>query len=294
VIKADLKHWGGRRGVEGPYEVDYKRFARQAYERLGDGGVVGIPNARGPDNPLGAEYRFEELYTLAKKSSSITPLGDGRVFHDDEYDIWFVKSQEVNSKFKDEKLTYLAFNVPFGKNFKEWNDEAFYHPDTIHVLNLPSCIEQTKGALPNSPLIDNFSGIIVHSSSAAILKGVNKQAEEFYNQWIKGNLFLYNNLGGEIHKIGAFAVSGGHRTPEEGLLQRIFSPISIASSYTSLPKFEGETLDEFNYWLRISIENSQDTSKLVKGSNKREMLSRHLPRMAQEVLSGRRKGIYNP
>ena len=50
MIKADLKHWGGRRGVNGHYEIDYGRFVQQAHNRLGDGGVVGIPNARGPDN----------------------------------------------------------------------------------------------------------------------------------------------------------------------------------------------------------------------------------------------------
>jgi len=39
MIKADLKHWGGRRGVNGPYEIDYKRFAEQAHNKLGEGGL---------------------------------------------------------------------------------------------------------------------------------------------------------------------------------------------------------------------------------------------------------------
>ena len=289
MIKADLKHWGGRRGVNGPYEIDYGRFVQQARNRLGDGGVVGIPNARGPDNLLGAEYRFEELYDLAKKSNSITPLVDGRVFHDNEYNIWFVKSQEINSKFNERKLTYLAFNVPFGKNFKEWNEEALYNAEAINVLTLPSCIEQIKTDTLTSFLMEYFAGVIVHSSSAAILNGVNKQAEESYNQFVRGKIF--DGRKGTIHQIGAIVVSGGHRTPKEGLLQKIFSPISIDSSYTPLPEFEGETLDDFNYWLRTSIEDSQDTDKLVKGSSIREMAFQHLPRMIQGRLIGERKTI---
>lgn len=290
-MKADLKHWGGRRGVNGPYEIDYKRFAEQASTKLGRGGVVGVPNARGPDNSLGPEYRFEELYFLAEKASSITPLGDGRVFHDNEYDLWFVKSQEVNSEWGEKKLTYLVYNIPFGKNVNEKNNEAFIYQDYTNVLNLPSCIGQTNELL-HSRLGGYFSGIIVHSSSASILKGANSQSEEFYNQIVKGNLFT--NLEKDNHKIGALAVSGGHRTPEESLLQKIVSPISIGSSYTLFPEFEGESLNDFNYWLKTSIKNSQDTSSLIKGSNNREMLFKHLPRMFQEVLNGRRKGLYHP
>jgi len=59
---------------------------------------------------LGAEYRFEELYDSAK-NSSITKLGDGRVFRDNEYKIWFVKSQEINSQWNQKKLTYLVYNI---------------------------------------------------------------------------------------------------------------------------------------------------------------------------------------
>ncbi len=288
-IKADLKHWGGRRGVNGPYEIDYERFVKQAHNRLGNGGVVGIPNARGPDNDLGAEYRFEELYNLAKKSGSITQLGDGRVFHDNEYKLWFVKSQGVNSKFNEKKLTYLVFNVPFGKNFKEKDNEAFNNLDTINVLTLPSCIKQINENLPS--LLDYFSGIIVHSSSATILRGVNKRAEKFYNYFIKGNTFSYKS-GRPSHLIGALSVSGGHRSPKEGLFQKIISPISVGSSYTPFPEFEGKSLDEFNDWLKTSIENSQDTNYLVKGSSMRETLFKHLPRMVQGVIDGDRKTIF--
>lgn len=286
MIRADLKHWGGRRGVNGPYEINYKRFAKQAHDKLGEGGVVGIPNARGPDNTFGAEYRFEELYGLAKKSNSLTSLGDGRVFYDNDNKIWFIKSQEVNTKFNG-KITYLILNVPFGKNFNEEHNEAFDYFSPIKILTLPSCINQ-ENTFPLS-LLGYFNGIIVHSSSSTILRGVNKRAEEFYNNFAKGNSFIGSE--GYVHKIGALSVSGGHRAPEEGLIQKIISPISIGSSYTFLPEFEGETLDDFNYWLRNSIEDSQDTSQLVKGSIKREMLSRHLPRMFQGVLSGERKTI---
>ncbi len=290
MINADLKHWGGRRAVNGPYEIDYKRFAAQARSKLGEGGIVGIPNARGPDNPLGAEHRFEEFYELADKNSPIKKLGDGRVFRDNEYKIWFVKTQEVNSQFNEKKLTYLIFNIPFGKNFNEKNNEALYNPDTINVLNLPSCIEQTSGNIFHSSLLPYFDGIITHSSSSTLLIGTNKKARNSYNKFVKGKSFYDEGI--PSHYIGAIAVSGGHRSPKEGLLQKITSPISVGSSYTIFPDFNGKNIDEFNDWLKNSIESSQDTNKLVKGSIKREMLSKHLPRMFQEVLSGRRKKLF--
>ncbi|MCK9596932.1 hypothetical protein M0R19_07115 [Candidatus Pacearchaeota archaeon] len=270
MIKADLKHWGGRRKVNGPYEINYEQFVKQSYDKLGKGGVVGIPNARGPDNPLGPEYRFEELYELAKKSGSITPLGDGRVFQDNKHKIWFVKSQEINSQFDGKKLTYLIFNIPFGENLNEMNNKFLSNLNTINILNLPSCSEQI-----NLPIhyLSYLSGVIVHSSSTAILIGANKNAEKFYNNFVKGGFFFNLN---NIHNIGAIAVSGGHRCPKEGLIKKIISPISVGSSYTLLPEFKGKNLDEFNEWLKTSIENSQDTNKLVKGSSVREMVLGHI------------------
>jgi len=290
MIKADLKHWAGRRGEKGPLETNYSRFAKQARTKLGEGGVVGIPNARGPDHDSGAEYRFEEFYGLAKKSGhQIKKLGDGRVFHDKDYNIWFVKSQEVNSEYNEKKLTYLVFNIPLNKNFNEENNEALRENTTINVLTLPSCIEQI-GIFDRysftPPVLQDFNGIITHSSSTTILGDVNKRAQEFYNEVIKGHYF-----GAPFHKIGAIAVSGGHRVPKETLIQKIVSPVSVGSSYTLFPKFNGGDLYDFNKWLKNSIENSQYTSKLVKGSIKREMMFRHLPRMIQGVLSGERKTI---
>lgn len=273
MIKADLKHWGAERPLNGPYKINYETFVKQAHNKLGEGGVVGIPNARGPDNPQGAEYRFEEFYDLAKKSGSfITPLGDGRVFHDNEHEIWFVKSQEINSQHHGKKLTYLVYNVPFGKNFNEKNNEALYNKDTINVLTLPSCIEQTKEIY--SSLLNYFNGIITHSSSATILPEVNKRAEKFYKNDVQGEIF--SNSTRPLHYIGALSVSGGHRSPKEGLLQKIISPISVGSSYTNFPKFEGIKLNEFNDWLKYSIENSQNINNLVKGSSMREMVLGHI------------------
>lgn len=290
LINADLKHWGGRRGAKGPYEIDYERFANQASDRLGEGGVVGVPNARGPNSPLGAEYRFEELLSLAKKASSITQLGDGRVFYDNLWGIWFVKCQEINTEFNDNKLTYLSYNIPAWKNLKEKDSEAFENPSIINVLNLTSCISQLDDSI--FPILGYFSGIVVHSSSATFFERVGHLAEDFYNSSIKGKYF--SAPGRYSHLIGAVAVSGGHRTPKENLFQKIVSPISIGSSYTPFSDFKGVTLNEFNDWLRYSIEHSQNTNVLGKGSSKREMLSRHLPRMCQEVLYGRRRGIFSP
>lgn len=289
MIKADLKHGGGRRGVNGPYEISYPRFAEQAHNKLGNGGVVGIPNARGEDNSLGAEYRSEELFNLANNFGDIIPFGDGRVFYDTNYDIYFVKSQEINSQLNEKKLTYLVFNIPFGHNFNEINNESFDDPDTINVLNLPSCIDQIKEPL-NPAFLAYFNGIVVHESSAAILRGANKYVEEFYEDSIKGKIF--SNCESSSHYIGAISVSGGHRSPKENLIQKIVSPVSVGSSYTCFPEFEGNNLTDFNRWLKESIESSQDADKLVRGSSARETLFKHLPRMIRGVINGERKTVF--
>ncbi len=293
LVRADLKHWGGRRGVKGPYEMDYERFATQASKRLGEGGVVGVPNARGSDNPLGPEYRFEELLKLAKESSPISQLGDGRVFYDSKRHLWVVKAQEINGKYNGKKLTYLVFNVPIGTNFSEKDNSALENSDTIKVLTLTSCMEQTnlRFSLPHLDyLLGCFDGIVVHSSSAA--GWANRDAETFYNYFVTDENF--QNSRGQKHLIGAVAVSGGHRTPKESFLQRVFSPVSVGSSYTIFPDFKERGLSEFTNWLRNSIQGSQDTGRLVKGSSRREEIFRHAPRMAQEVLYGRRTGIFQP
>jgi len=101
-------HWGGRRGPNGPYEVDYNILARQARDALGVRGIVAVPNARGPDHEIGPEYRFEELLNLAENSrNGIQRIGDGRVFYDTSNQIYFVKGQEVNTTLNGEKLVFI-------------------------------------------------------------------------------------------------------------------------------------------------------------------------------------------
>jgi hypothetical protein len=288
MANVDLKHWGGRRGVDGPYEIDYEMFAYQASRKLGKGGVVGIPNARGPDDPLGAEYRFEELSKLAEHSCHpITSLGDGRVFHDDKYGIWFAKSQEINTILNGAKLTYLVFGSSMDENFNEQGIEAIHNKDLIKVLTAPSCTRVLDSL--DRQFLGNFNGVIVHSSSAAVLPGANKASQKFYDGYV--NRIRFKDSFNQEHWIGEIAVSGGHRSPKENLLQRIVSPISVGSSSTYFLEFEGESLSDFYQWLKKSIEYSGKSS-LVKGSAIREELFGHLPRMVQGVLIGERKSIF--
>jgi hypothetical protein len=287
MIKADLKHWGGRKAPYSSYKINYPRFAEQAYQKLGKGGVVGVPNARGSGNRLGAEFRFEELFAFASKSR-ITPLGDGRVFHDDNYDIWFVKAQEINQGVIAQRpITYLVFNLPMKVNLRE-NESIpfFYDPhEHIKILTAPSCIDTLKYMDEHENYINgilhHFDGFIVHASTATINPGLNEFSQEFYDKYVRGKIF--KDPFGREHPIGAITVSGGHRSPKQGFIQKIFSPISIGSSYTLFPEFKGETLDDFNNWLRHSIETSEEP-QLVRGTAKRETLFRHLPRMLEAKL----------
>ena len=275
MIKADLKHWLTGYKPNGKFNLDYGRFVGQALEKLGKGGVVGVINARGPDNDLGLDDRFEKFYKLAEKESSINKLGgDGRVFHDNTYDLWFVKGQEINFSTDEGRLTYLLYNLPLEENASEKNHEALKNPETIAILNLPSC----KGSVYREKL-KYFDGVIIHASNMTIFPGANRNAENFYNSFINGIKFC-DSWDSEIvpNKIGAIVVSGGHRSPKEGLIQKIVSPISIGSSYTELPDFKGHIQEDFFNYLRTSIQNSTPEN-LHKGSGAREMLLQHIPSM---------------
>lgn len=59
-----------------------------------------------------------------------------------------------------------------------------------------------------------------------------------------------------------------------------------------LPDMKGKVFDAIVVRQKKSIEDSQDIDKLVKGSAKREMLFKHLPKMFQDVLNGKRKEIF--
>jgi len=264
MIKADLKHWVTKREKKGPFNPDYLKFAAQAKERLGAEGLVGIPNAR-EDEP-----RYEEFFKIANKKSSIDTLGgDGRVFYDEKYDLFFVKAQELNFQTHNGRLTSLVYNIPFKENFNEKNHEALKNPETITILNLPSC-----EYFPEAEELKYFDGVAVHVSTMELFPGANKKAENFYNPFIKGKEF--GNSEVLPHKIGPVAFSGGHRSPK-GLIEKIIPP-SVGSSYTLLPEFTGNTQEDFFNYLRDSIQNSTPDN-LHKGSCAGEMLFRHIPSM---------------
>ena len=277
MIKADLKHWAGQRPVEGPLKVDYGRFSWKAYQKLGSGGLVGVPNARGPDNPLGAEYRFEELLGYARKSKNrITEIEDGRVFHDNTNNIWFVKAQEISYRPKGNKIiTYLTFGLPLGENLPEDTPPRKVEGRVL-LLNAPSCTYPLE-----SINLGPFSAMVVHASSAAAKPGTNRKAMKFYQDFIE-----------DKKNSGAFAVSGGHRSPKEGLRQKLFSPSSIGSSFTELSPFEKnpQTLGEFYTWLDTSVRSARPKDLHI-GTSFRETSFKHLPKMVQSWINGEKRTI---
>jgi len=136
-------------------------------------------------------------------------------------------------------------------------------------LTFPSCTGQIENS---QELLPYFDGIIVHSSSFAFLKE-NYIAKTFYHCCVEEDSFSNEKI--KMHKVGAIAVSGGHRNLEKSLFQKIFAPHSLGSSYTIFPEFVGEqNLGNFNNWLRSSIQNSQEDDN-VKGSSLRETIFGH-------------------
>lgn len=97
-VKFDGKHWIGKKTRSGPLRVhNYNYVAEKASQNLGNGAIITIPNAR-PN-----EYRFEEFCSLTDKTKTIE---DRRAFYDSNYDIYFMKAQEINTQINKVPITF--------------------------------------------------------------------------------------------------------------------------------------------------------------------------------------------
>ena len=291
-------HWGGRRGPNGPYEVDYEVFARQARDALGADGIVAVPNARGPGNKIGAEYRFEELLEMAEASGNlIGRLGDGRVFYDSNKELYFVKAQELNTTFDGEKLTFITYGLPIGFNLNDSEHirgtlDLTKHESYPVALTAPSCINGFKKLISNhldksnNDVLDCFDAIITHASSATIgglpflgkkmfgIRRPNRESKELYDLSIYGSEF-----GAEKHRIGQLFASKGHRTPKSFWSPSIgssYSEIEMAQEYSSAENF----LTDLKEGMRNSQEGKKGSANLESGI--------HLACMLKDKLLGHR------
>ena len=116
MVKFDGKHWTAKRTRAGPLRIhSYDHVADITKERLGEGGIVAVPNAR-PD-----EYRFEEFRRSARESGDIEDIADGRVFHDRKRDVYFMKGPGVDPEFKlipDELLEFYTLEKDIAYDLK--------------------------------------------------------------------------------------------------------------------------------------------------------------------------------
>ena len=273
----DGKHWGGRRSPNGHYKINGNAFLRQARRNLGAGGIVAVPNARGENHPLGAEYRYEELRRML--GNFVATINDRRAFYSPEKDIYVIKAQEVNANLKGENVPILVYNLLFEHNLKESKgisvkkclDEAL-EKDCIIGMTAPSCSQQGLEYLSkeNKDLLGFFDFVITYSGSA--LKTANKRAKAFYDNFVRDKEF--ESPLNEIHKIGSIAVSGGHRTP------------SVGSSYSNIkmPDIWGAKRDFFR-----ELKEGLRTSPKGFGNKERGILfdtSKHMLAMLKDRIFG--------
>src|SRR3989344_4965776 len=221
MVKFDGKHWTAKRTRAGPLRIhSYDHVADITKERLGEGGIVAVPNAR-PD-----EYRFEEFRRSARESGDIEDIADGRVFHDRKRDVYFMKAQEIRTQLKDIPLVFLVYNISLEENLR---DDVAYR-----------VLESAQ----------NWNCIVGYSSGSA-LTGANMSSLDYYRENIRNKAFT-NQVTYEHHNVGVIAVSGGHRTPH-GIGEYIFGQ-TIGRSYTTIDRPSDENFMEN---LRTSLRTSQ-------------------------------------
>jgi len=257
MVKFDGKHWIAKKTRAGPLRIySYNHVARQSNGKLGPGGIVAVPNAR-PD-----EYRFEEFHNSADRIKDIT---DGRVFYDINWDIYFIKAQEINTKLSDIPITFLAYNLPFRKNLDDKDGyevlENVKELDGILGITGPKCIKNLEKVLDKYPDLLGHLDFFVSYSSSATLYGTNKESMDFYDKNIADKEFEHPSKK-DRHKIGVISVSGGHRTPYSPLdyIRNGFTT-TIGRSYTEINKPNDDT---FMKNLRESLRNSTKRNLYMK------------------------------
>ena len=250
MVKFDGKHWTAKRTRAGPLRIhSYDHVADITKERLGEGGIVAVPNAR-PD-----EYRFEEFRRSARESGDIEDIADGRVFHDRKRDVYFMKAQEIRTQLKDIPLVFLVYNISLEENLRD--DDAYRVLESAQNWNCivgitgPSCVDSLEGArLTNPNLLASIDFFVGYSSGSA-LTGANMSSLDYYRENIRNKAFT-NQVTYEHHNVGVIAVSGGHRTPH-GIGEYIFGQ-TIGRSYTTIDRPSDENFMEN---LRTSLRTSQ-------------------------------------
>ncbi|MFH1359023.1 MAG: hypothetical protein ABIH37_03990 [archaeon] len=288
TIEVDT-HWLGKKTPNGKLNINWKRTARQARKNLGAGGVVLVPNARPEGDPDGAEYRFEEAHSMARRHGAI-PLeggdgkeGDGRVFYHPKSDLYFVKAQIITTYFDDSKdlpVVVQIANVPYRENLKGGSSQEVLRDasnrDCIIGIDAPACINSLEKILRQRPaefvdllgfadFVTGFSGI---KAAEGYLELFNERAEEIYDMNIQGEMFT-NVFTEKTHKVGIAAKSGGHRT--FGFPRNFIFGTSIGTSSTEM-EFPEEISrqDEFMTCLRNGYRNSLGLSGLKRNTLYRE------------------------
>ena len=291
TVKIDGKHWGGRRSLKGPFEINANQFLDQASANLGVDGIVCVPNARGREHPLGPEYRYEEL--IERLEGNIWVVGeerDKRAVYDPARKIYLVKAQEVNTQLHGQKVVLLAYNLPFGKNLSEPKDvstesclEEAAAMGCIIGLNIPSGWVGASSLMDNKQVLNALDFVVEYQGTSS--KGVNDGAYEIAN---RGTYEVYFNGAPKdmkTHKIGRLAVSGGHRTPTTSF-GKLFSGVTVGKCYSRLDS-EIEPDEDFFGNLREGIRSCP----VEPGTNERkriiaETFLRHAPKRALDKTLG--------
>lgn len=256
MFRFDGKHWLGRRTLEGPLQIhSYEHVVDVARIKLGSGGVVAVPNARGPDHKLGAEYRYEEFVELAGENVVALSVGgeDKRAVADKKgRGVCFIKAQEINTPYRGENLVFLAYNLPWKVNLNEKDAETSLRQASelgcILGITGTSCLDVLEEIIARRDLLGCFDFVVTHASTAG--KKVSEGCERLYGEEIYKREFV-NPFTNETHRIGAIAVSGGHRTPT-GLMS-LLSGESIGSSYTNIYTRGEYKGDDFLKALRYNL-----------------------------------------
>jgi len=232
MVNFDGKHWIGKKYLDDPMKIhSYNHVAKIANGRLGDDGIVAIPNAT-PD-----DRRYEEFFHRAKSEAKIESIEDKKAFYDSSKRIYFMKAQEVNTELDGIPITFLVYNIPFNQYLEDRNaDQVLRDANELKCIvgiTGPSCIKGLEQALRIKPdLLGHLDFFVGYGSSAAPKLGVNDESMIFYDKRINNRKFENPLTKEEEHKVGFTAVSGGHRTPR-GLVNLIFGQ-TIGKSYVEI------------------------------------------------------------
>ena len=258
-VKFDGKHWIAKRPRNGPFLFhSYKHVAQLASHALGRNGIVAVPNARPTANQPDPEFRYEELLDAANRTTDIIKIDNRKAFFDPNFNIYFMKAQEIRTDFSGDSVVFLVYNLPYGKNLEANNGEQVLEDavenNCIIGVTVPSCIKTLEKALDKKPDLLHYLDFVIIQSGIEALRGNNPPSLAFYDKHIEQKTFTYP-YSGEPHSIGGLYVSGGHRTPKSfigrllnGFQQTLGSSDSLIAEPSS---------DNFMKDMRQNIQNTK-------------------------------------